>query len=208
MKLGDKIKKLRKEKRMTQADLSKKLKVAPTSVSSWERNENNPLMDKITIMSKLFDVPISYFFDSDVIKEEPAEYIVGVNNADAVDLPIVGRISCGNGVVAFHDVEGYESIPVDWVTGGEYFFLRAKGDSMINARILDGDLLLIRKQEDVENGEIAAILIEEDAVLKRVYKTGNNTILQSENPKYPPILLDKSKNIRIIGKLKRNVIKF
>ena len=64
------------------------------------------------------------------------------------------------------------------LNGGEYFFLRAKGDSMINARIMDGDLLLIRRQDDVENGEIAAVLIDGEAVLKRVYKTNGTIILQ------------------------------
>ncbi|WP_148315696.1 helix-turn-helix transcriptional regulator, partial [Anaerococcus hydrogenalis] len=58
-----KIKRLRKENRMTQAQLAKKLGVAPTTVSSWERNDNNPLMDNITLMAEIFDVPVSYFFD-------------------------------------------------------------------------------------------------------------------------------------------------
>ncbi|GKU81244.1 transcriptional repressor LexA [Niallia sp. NCCP-28] len=124
------------------------------------------------------------------------------------DLPIVGKISCGNGVLAFDEIEGYEPTPADWLNGGEYFYLRAKGDSMVNARIMDGDLLLIRKQNEIENGEIAAVCIGDEAVLKKVYKSGENVILQSENPNYPPIVLDKNKNIRIIGKLKKVVVNF
>jgi repressor LexA len=198
MKLGDKIKELRKKHKMTQADLAKKLKVAPTAVSAWERNENRPLMDKLTILSELFDVPVSYFFDIEDFETETAS------------LPIVGAISCGNGVVAYEDIEGYEDVPRSWINGSEYFFLRAKGDSMINARIMDGDLLLIRRQDDVENGEIAAVLIDGEAVLKRVYKTNGTIILQSENPKYQPIVLQKDnmKDVRIIGKLKKVVLNF
>nr|WP_259549216.1 S24 family peptidase [Heyndrickxia oleronia] len=118
------------------------------------------------------------------------------------------KFLCGPGVLAFEEIEGYEETPLDWLNGGEYFYLRAKGDSMVNARILDGDLLLIRRQNDVENGEIAAVAIGDEAVLKRVYKTNNNIILQSENPNYPPIVLDDKKNIRIIGKLKKVVLNF
>jgi repressor LexA len=209
MKLGDKIKELRKKHRLTQAELAKKLNVAPTAVSAWERNENRPLMDKITILSNMFDVPISYFFEDfennlgTVVREEKNFYYT-----EFTKLPIVGTISCGNGVVAYEDIQGYEEVPRSWLNGGEYFFLRAKGDSMINARIMDGDLLLIRRQDDVENGEIAAVLIDGEAVLKRVYKTNGTIILQSENPKYQPIIVDGQKNIRIIGKLKKVVLNF
>ena len=197
MRLGNKIKELRKKNRMTQADLAKKLNVAPTAVSAWERNENRPLMDKIAIMSEMFDVPISYFFEDFKTIQDSR-------------LPIIGSISCGDGVIAYEEIKGYEEVPSSWLNGGEYFFVRAKGDSMINARIMDGDLLLIRRQDDVENGEIAAVLIDDEIVLKRVYKTNGTIILQSENPKYQPIVVQKSdmKDVRIIGKLKKVILNF
>jgi len=124
---------------------------------------------------------------------------------ELVKLPVVGRISCGNSIPAYEEIESYEPTPQEWLNGGEHFYLRAKGDSMSGARIYDGDLLLIRKQPIVENGEIAVVLIEDEAVLKRVYKNGDQFILQSENPKYPPIFAN-SKEVRIIGKLKKIVI--
>ena len=81
---------------------------------------------------------------------------------------------------------------------------------MIGARIMDGDLLLIRRQDDVDNGEIAAVLIDDEIVLKRVYKTDDTIILQSENPAYKPIVVrpEDAKNVRIIGKLKKVILKF
>lgn len=121
-----------------------------------------------------------------------------------VKLPLVGKISCGNGIIAFEEIEGYESTPKEWLNGGEYFYLRAKGDSMTGARIHDGDLLLIRKQPEVEDGEIAAVIINDEAVLKRVYKRNGTLILQSENQKYPPIIANGQ--VQIIGKLKKIVI--
>src|SRR5690554_6227012 len=160
-------------------------------------------MDKLDMMAHYFGVPISYFFEENQIKGSRSCF-------NFVKLPIVGAISCGNGAVAYDDIEGYEDVPSSWLNGGEYFFLRAKGDSMINARIQDGDLLLIRRQDDVENGEIAAVLIDGEAVLKRVYKTNDTIILQSENAMYKPIILNKNdmKDVRIIGKLKKVVLNF
>ncbi|WP_138751776.1 LexA family protein [Paenibacillus sinopodophylli] len=129
---------------------------------------------------------------------------------ETISLPIVGKISCGNGELAYENIEGYESTPKAWLNGGEYFYLRAKGDSMTGARIHDGDLLLIRKQEEVEDGEIAAVLIGEEAVLKKVYKQGTTLFLQSANDKYPPIIYNDGdeSNIKVIGKLRKIVINF
>ncbi|MBH0331441.1 repressor [Brevibacillus brevis] len=126
-------------------------------------------------------------------------------SSDVTKLPVVGKISCGTGTVAYEMIEDYEDTPKSWLNGGEYFYLRAQGDSMINARIYNGDLLLIRKQPEVENGEIAAVLIGEEAVLKRVYRNGDSLVLQSENPTYPPIFCPPAE-AKILGKLKKIII--
>ncbi|EJW14132.1 helix-turn-helix domain-containing protein [Paenibacillus alvei] len=199
MRVGDIIRQLRKERKMTQGELARKLGVAPTAVSAWERNENRPLMDKLSIIADIFEVPLTRFFES--------EEFGGNTSSDMIRLPIVGRISCGNGILAFEDVSGYEPTPTEWLNGGEYFYLRAQGDSMSGARIYEGDLLLIRKQPEVENGEIAVVLIGEEAVLKRVYRNGDQLVLQSENPNYPPIFAPPTE-AKVIGKLKMNVIKY
>ena len=80
--------------------------------------------------------------------------------------------------------------------------LRARGDSMINARIYDGDIVFIKSQPDVENGQIAAVVIDDEATLKRVYKQNGFITLQSENPAYPPFVISGSsgKNVKIIGR--------
>jgi len=91
-----------------------------------------------------------------------------------------------------------------------YFYVRAKGDSMVGASINEGDLLLIRQQPEVENGEIAAVVIDEEIVLKRVYKENGSFTLVSENPKYPPISYNpkNDKHIRILGKLRKSITEF
>lgn len=139
-----------------------------------------------------------------LVKDSEAKYSL----SNLIKLPIVGSISCGAGILAYEDIEGYKEVPKSWITSEEHFFLRAKGDSMINARIEDGDLLLIKKQETFDNGEIMAVLVEDEAYLKRIYRTDGSLFLQSENPKYQPMILNADSKVRIIGKLKTNFIEY
>lgn len=200
MHIGDKIKKIRKENKLTQKELAKILDIKPTAVSAWELGRNKPLMDKLELMSDRFNVPISYFFDDEDIN----------NLRDKTYVPIYGYISCGNGTVIYEPTTEYERVPSDWIVGGEFFFLRAQGDSMVGANIQEGDLLLIRQQEVVENGEIAAVVIDDEVVLKRVYKQNGVFTLISENPKYPPRVFHPGtdKNIRIIGRLCKSITEY
>lgn len=191
---GKKLRELRKLEGWTQEEVAKRLGVSKQTYSHYENENRRPSLDTIKELAAVYQVNID-----DIFAEEKI--------SDIISLPIVGRISCGNGNLAYEEIEGYEPTPKEWLNGGEHFYLRAKGDSMNGARIFDGDLLLIRKQPEVENGEIAAVLIGEDAVLKRVYRNGDQLVLQSENPNYAPIFAPPAE-VQIIGKLKMNVIKY
>ena len=117
-------------------------------------------------------------------------------------LPMLGNVACGEPIFANeekrHFVRGSASISAD-------FCLTAKGDSMINARIFDGDLLFVRKQETVDDGEIAVVLIDDEATVKRVYYNREDGILtlMPENPMYKPMRFSGSQldRIRILGKV-------
>lgn len=113
-------------------------------------------------------------------------------------IPILGSIRCGEPSYAEEEFCGY----VDSTTKCD-FALRAVGDSMISARIHDGDIVFIRKQPTVENGQIAAVAIDDEATLKRVHSLpGGYMMLQAENPKYSPIIVnlsDETQNVRILG---------
>lgn len=229
MSLGNEIKALRKKTKMTQMDLAKKLKVSRSAINMWEQGERKPSIPVLKDMAELFEVDLMSLLqhiidespngkknsnNNDVVKEELVSQYLSQNikvdpveyyQSDAlVKIPIVGQISCGSGGVAYEEIEGYEDTPTSWLNGGKYFYLRAKGDSMTNARIYDGDLVLIRRQPEVEDGEIAAVLIDDIAVLKRVYKREDTLILQSENPNYPPKIVKD--DVKILGKLKKIVI--
>lgn len=121
------------------------------------------------------------------------------------NIPVLGVITAGIPVLAQENIEGYIPVSEDLSRGRTLFALKVKGDSMINAGIYDNDTVIISKQETVENGEIAAVLIDDSATLKRFYKNGNEIKLVAENEKYAPIIC---KDALVLGKavaLYRNI---
>lgn len=118
---------------------------------------------------------------------------------DMEEIPLVGRIACGEPITAEENLEGYVSAHAMWHAT---FALLCRGDSMINARIFDGDIVYIKKQPQVENGEIAAVLIGDEATLKRVRLFEDHISLEAENPMYKPIVLweDDMNTVQILGK--------
>ena len=117
-------------------------------------------------------------------------------------IPILGTIAAGVPLYAQEDLQGYERVAEDDCLS---FCLSVKGDSMIGARIYDGDIVFVRQQEEVENGDIAVVMIDdEEATLKRVYKQGKTLILHPENPTMKPLHITPSerRNVRILGKVK------
>lgn len=194
--------KLRKNKNLTQEELGEHLNLGKTTISQWEKAQKLPNAGSIEKVAAFFNVPKSMLFE-----EGSGQF---ASYGRLVNLPVVGKVSCGNGTLAYEEVVSYEPTPEEWVNGDDYFYVIAKGDSMTGARICDGDLLLIRQQPIVEDGEIAAVLIDDEIFLKRVYKQNGNIILQSENPAYPPMVINQNdnKNVKVIGKLKKVMINF
>lgn len=114
-------------------------------------------------------------------------------------IPLVGTIACGTPILAEENIEDEVDVPRHIHAD---FALRCKGDSMINARIFDGDIVYIRKQDIVDSGEIAAVLIDDEATLKRIRLFDDHISLEPENPQYRPIVCwgDEMNSVRIIGK--------
>lgn len=204
------IQRLMNQRGLTQVKLSELSGISKSTLSDYRNCKTLISPGNVEILSDTFGVPKSEIDPSfkpiqdDLTKDDEELY----ESNFLIELPVYGNISCGNGILAYEDIEGYKEIPSSWISSGEYFFLRAKGDSMINARIEDGDLLLIRQQETFENGEIMAVLVEDEAFLKRIYRTNGSLFLQSENPKYQPIIVKNDSRVKIIGKLKTNFIEY
>ena len=114
-------------------------------------------------------------------------------------VPVVGRVPAGQPALAVEDIEDYIMVPRELAEGGEFFALRVRGESMINAGILSGDYVIIRRQPEVENGEIGVALVDgEDATLKRIYVEDDGKVrLQPENDLMDPIYPDE---VQVVGK--------
>ncbi|WP_224981881.1 transcriptional repressor LexA [Geomonas agri] len=117
-------------------------------------------------------------------------------------LPIVGTVRAGALHPAIEDIEGHFTIDRSQLDKGGTFFLRVKGDSMINAHIKEGDLALVRPQPDANNKDIVVAMVAGEATLKRFYREANRIRLQPENPNYDPILVHESDGeVSIVGKV-------
>jgi repressor LexA len=127
---------------------------------------------------------------------------VGSTSVPTVSLPIVGRVTAGDPILAIENIEGYVNFDRNLVSSEDVFLLRVKGDSMIDAHIQDGDFALVKPQKDAENGEIIVALIDDEATIKRIFKKRDLIRLEPANPNMEPIVVKKGeKQITIIGKV-------
>lgn len=117
---------------------------------------------------------------------------------DVRRLPVVGRVAAGQPILAEENIEEELPIPVGLTGSGEQFILRVRGDSMIEAGILNGDYIVVRRQADAQNGEIVVALVEDSATVKRFYKENGHFRLQPENSTMEPIIVDE---VSIVGKV-------
>ena len=117
---------------------------------------------------------------------------------EVVNVPIVGRVAAGEPILAVENIENYFPIPAEYMPNEESFMLKVKGESMINAGIMDGDHIIVKKSQDVHNGDIVVALLEDSATVKTFYKEHDHIRLQPENDSMDPIIVE---NIEILGKV-------
>lgn len=185
----------------SQADIVSDLGINKSTISTWCKGVKMPRMGTIQVLAEYFGVK-----KADLVEEKDSfdndidlATISGIKMIHHKKYQMLGSIACGAPSYATEDfaesVELCSDVDADFV-------LVAKGDSMINARIGDGDYVFIKAQPDVRNGQIAAVIIGEEATLKRIYKKQDYIMLQAENPKYEPIIItkDNAENVRIIGR--------
>lgn len=195
MNVGSYIKKLRTDAGYSQEQLGALLGVKRAAVQKWECGRvQNLKRETIKKLADIFKVPPSSFVDN--IYQEYSN-ITPIPNMCSV--PLLGTIACGEPITATENIEDYVSAPEHIKAD---FALRCQGDSMIDARILDGDIVYIHQQPSVENGEIAAVLIGDEATLKRVYISNDTVTLMPANQKYSPMIYtgEQLNDIRILGK--------
>lgn len=117
---------------------------------------------------------------------------IAKSKENSVSVPLVGSISCGQPLLSEESVESYIRIPTEWLGTGDYFLLRANGDSMVDAGIDDDDIVIVRKATDANDGDIVVALVDNENTLKRLYRDEKRRkiILHPENPDYEDIVVD------------------
>lgn len=193
---------------VTSKEVCSTLKIPMPTFSDWINAKTYPRIDKIEMLANYFGITKADLVEAPTISAQK-EFDVTSIGADRIDfskyhtIPILGRISAGLPIYAEQNIEGYTL--TDLNHGAEYFALRVSGDSMNAARIHDGDLIIVRRQDTVENGEIAVVMVgDEDATVKRFYATNSTVTLmpQSTNPVHQPQIYDLSRTgIKVLGKV-------
>lgn len=196
-KFSTRLYQLRKENGMTQDELCKQMKIRfdydinKSLISRYEKGQHEPNYYFVDCAANIFGVTSDYLMGRSENKHS-------VDNKIKM-IPVMGLIAAGQPITVTENIIDYEcSDDCD-------FCLKVKGDSMIGARIYEGDIVYIHNQPEVENGEIAAVIIDgEEATIKRFYKVDGVVRLHSENPLYPDMVFSSKdfKQVRILGKVK------
>lgn len=201
LELYKNIKRRRQQLKMTQTDLALKMGYADKSmIAKIEKGNVDLPQSKILAFANVLETTPGELMGWDY-EAEPTETVDNIYRLDKIKLPMLGKVACGEPIFADEDRESYIMIGTDI---GADFCLQCQGDSMINARIHDGDIVFVKKTDIVENGEIAVVIIDDEATLKRFfyYREQNLVILKPENPKYQDIILtgEQLNQVRVIGR--------
>lgn len=201
---------------LKQADIVEKTGINKGALSSYISGRYNPKQNNIYLLAKALDVNEAWIMGADVPKERmvaSAENTSSDIAPTSVRIPVLGRVAAGLPLFADEEIIDYEDISDAMAKDGEYYGLRIRGDSM-EPKFSDGDVVIVRKQEDADNGDIVIALVNgDDAVCKRLRKYADGSVaLVSSNPAYEPIYFSGEEvaetPVKIIGKVKELRAKF
>ena len=200
--MRNRIRELRKKHKMTMKELGQALGLAESTVSHYETGRRDPDLETLLKMGELFNVSVGYILMAEPAYESSDSLCFdNISPISVHRIPLLGSVACGKPVYADEEFQYYVAVGAEIRAD---FALHAKGDSMIGARINDGDIVFVRQTNAVDNGEIAVVIIGDEATLKRVYYYPEKSILilKAENPKYDDMVYSDSEleQIRILGK--------
>ena len=197
MTLYDRIKELRKQRKISQEKLAKMTGYTDrSSIAKIEKGKVDLSETKIQLFASALNTTPAYLMGwEDDDKETP----------QGIKIPVLGTVAAGIPISAVEDILDYEEIPQSWQNQGEFFGLKIKGDSM-EPRMESGDVVIVKQQSDANSGDTVIVLVNgDDATCKRLEKTDNGIMLVSTNPKYPPMFYSlediQTKPVVILGKV-------
>lgn len=201
-KFSDMLFYLRNRAGISQKELADALNMSRSAVSMYELGQREPTLEVFEAFADYFNVDMNTLTGNSA-----PTAISGITNMSKIpplrSIPLIGNIACGTPILAAQNIEANIFLPE---TVNADYALRCKGDSMTGADILDGDIVYIRQDADVINGQIYAVMIGEgevtEATLKHVYQTPDTLTLTADNPAYPPMIYqgEQLARVRIIGK--------
>lgn len=195
---GQRLKGVRTAIEMSQQELADRIGTTKQAISQYENDKRRPDYDTLRKLSDIFYVSSDYLLGK---SDSAISVLKNVGEINTRKFRVLGNVSCGEPIFMAEEKELYVEAGADIQAD---FVLYARGDSMINARINDGDIVFIREQPMVNDGEIAAVAIEDECTLKRFYydREHSTVTLVSENPRYAPMVFygERLNQIRVIGK--------
>mgnify|MGYP000205597533 CR=1 FL=1 len=195
--LSDMLVYLRKREGFSQQELADKLGMTRSAIGMYETGKREPDLETLEAFADFYNVDMNTLTGRHNAQALPAN-IIPLPKMKKV--PLVGQIACGTPILAEQNVTDYVDLPTHIHAD---YALTCKGDSMVNIGISDGDIVYIREQTEVENGQIAAVMVgDEEATLKRFYYQDDMIQLVAENSSYPPKIFvgDAISQIRIVGR--------
>lgn len=188
---------LRKQAKLTQAELAKILNVHQTAVSQWEKDRTKPDIDQMITLADYFHVSVECIAGKSPIQSSKKK--IGKR------IPVYGKVAAGIPIDAITDIEDYEEIDEDMAAQGEYIALRIRGDSM-EPNIINNDIIIIRLTDDIDSGKIGVFMVNGDeATCKRIKKMPSGIMLCSTNPKYDPMYFSNKEvstlPVRVLGEV-------
>lgn len=197
---GKRLKMLREEKGLTQKDLAEKLSLTPKAISFYELGSREPSGDALIHMAHILGTTTDYLLGNSTTKEADQKAGRGVR------IPVLGRVVAGIPIEAVEEILDYEEITPELAATGEFFALKIRGHSM-EPRMMEGDVVIVRRQDDVESGDIAIVLVNgNEATVKRVKKQEEGiTLIATNTSVYEPHFYSnkeiKNLPVQILGKV-------
>jgi len=205
----NRIKAILDEKGVKQTWLAEKLQKSYNMVNSYVKNRRQPSLDDLFRIAEILGVDVIDLLDKDSFIKQEDDGVQSSHNdatednvvsAETINIPLLGSISCGTPIFAVENIEAEIPVSVELIKPtNKYFLLRAKGDSMNEKGINDGDLVLVKQQQTAENRDNVVALIDDEATIKEFHHNGDTIVLKprSTNKKYQPIIL--TSDFRIQG---------
>ncbi len=198
----NRIKELRERKNISMRQAAEELKIPYTTYVGYEKGAREPNSEMLIRLAEYYNVSVDYLIGRGFFEAaDNLNKYVNFPMPATVKRPRLGAIVRSDLIMSEENFDGYDDVPE--VFGDCDFTLKCEGDSMTGARMNDGDIIFVKQQNTVENGQIAAVLVDgKEKMLKRVYITDESVLLQSENMSYPPkaFIREEMNRVKIIGK--------